>query len=90
MRKGETTMRACWHISIVSTARAHAYVYGADTVTGAARIGRFYTETFPREVRRSLLPIALCTLLTIACASVGYVVIRVHPLDAYALLPDRS
>lgn len=71
------------------TARAHAYVYGADTVTGAARIGRFYTETFPREVRRSLLPIALCTLLTIACAIVGYVVIRVHPLDAYALLPDQ-
>ncbi len=71
------------------TARAHAYVYAGDTVTGAARIVRFYTQTFPREFRRSFLPVALCTLLTVACAVVGYVVISVHPQDAYALLPDQ-
>lgn len=71
------------------TARAHARVYGGDTVTGRERILRFYTQTFPQEFRRSFAIIALCTLLTVACAVVGYVVIRVHPADAYALLPSQ-
>ncbi|MHB8147441.1 MAG: stage II sporulation protein M [Vulcanimicrobiaceae bacterium] len=68
-------------------ARAHAIVYGADTQTGSARIVRFYTQTFPREVRRSLLPIAVCVLLTIVSAVIAYAVIGSHPGDAYALLP---
>ncbi len=71
------------------TARAHAYVYGADTATGSQRIIRFYAATFPSEVRRSFRAIALCTMLTIACAIVGYTIIRNHPSDAYALLPSQ-
>ncbi len=70
------------------TARAHAYVYGADTLTGSRRIGRFYARTFPREFRRSFGAIAIVAALTIVCAIVGYVVIRTHPADAYALLPS--
>ena len=71
------------------TARAHARVYGDDTVTGRERIFRFYTKTFPQEFRRSFAAIALCAFLTIACAVVGYVVVRTHPADAYALLPAQ-
>ena len=71
------------------TARAHARVYGGGSVTGRERILRFYTQTFPQEFRRSFAAIALCTFLTIACAVVGYVVVRAHPADAYALLPSQ-
>ncbi|MDQ2866443.1 MAG: stage II sporulation protein M [Candidatus Eremiobacteraeota bacterium] len=70
-------------------ARAHAYIYGADASTGKARILQFYAQTFPREFRRSLVAILACCALTIACAVVGYVVIRTHPADAFALLPAQ-
>ncbi len=68
-------------------ARAHAYVYGATAQSGWDRLRRFYASEFPREVRRSILPILLCTALTIASAVVAYAVIGAHPDDAYALLP---
>jgi uncharacterized membrane protein SpoIIM required for sporulation len=71
------------------TARAHAYVYGATLESGYARVARFYRETFPDEFRRSIAYTAICTALTIATAVVAYVLVRVHPADAYALL-DRS
>jgi len=70
-------------------ARAHAYVYGAAAQTGWQRIAAFYTMTFPREVRHSIVPIALCTALTIVCVVVAYAVIGSHPADAYALLPKE-
>ncbi len=68
-------------------ARAHAYVYAPTAQSGWSRIGHFYGCDFPREVRRSLLPIALCTALTVASAVMSYVVVRSHPDNAYALLP---
>ncbi|HUZ50481.1 MAG TPA: stage II sporulation protein M [Candidatus Dormibacteraeota bacterium] len=68
-------------------ARAHAVIYGANTQAGSARIARFYTHTFPREFRRSIVPIVLCAALTVVCAVVAYAVIGSHPADAYALLP---
>lgn len=71
------------------TARAHACIYGSGAATGRERIVRFYAETFPREFRRSIVAIAICSVLTIACAIVGYVVIRTHPADAYAVLPAQ-
>jgi len=71
------------------TARAHAYVYGATLESGTSRIRRFYGETFPAEFRRSIAYTAICTAVTVACAVVAYVLIRVHPADAYALL-DKS
>ena len=71
------------------TARAHACVYGAQAQSGRARIAHFYGETFPREFRRSFLPIAICACLTILGAIVAYSVITLHPGDAYALLPAQ-
>lgn len=70
-------------------ARAHAYVYGATLETGGARAARFYRETFPRELRRSLAYVAICAALTVVSAVVAYAVIGSHPADAYALLPNQ-
>jgi uncharacterized membrane protein SpoIIM required for sporulation len=70
-------------------ARAHAYVYGNASTTGWQRVARFYTQSFPREFRRSFGYIAVCTAITIAAAVVAYVLVRTHPADAYALLPDQ-
>lgn len=69
-------------------ARAHAYVYGGSATTGWQRVARFYTETFPCEFRRSFSWILLCIGLTVATAVIAYVLIRLHPVDAYALLPE--
>ncbi|HEX8805926.1 MAG TPA: stage II sporulation protein M [Candidatus Aquilonibacter sp.] len=70
-------------------ARAHAYVYGGAATTGWQRVARFYTHSFPREFRRSFGYIAICTAITVAAAVVSYVLVRTHPGDAYALLPDQ-
>lgn len=69
------------------TARAHAFVYGGSVEAGGTRIGRFYSQTFPREFRRSFVYVAICIAITVACSVVGYVLLRTHPHDAYALLP---
>ena len=70
-------------------ARAHAYVYGGGATTGWQRVARFYTQDFPREFRRSFVYIGICAAITIAAAIVAYVLVRMHPGDAYALLPDQ-
>jgi len=70
-------------------ARAHAYVYGGAATTGRQRVARFYAQTFPREFRRSFGYIAICTAITVAAAVVAYVLVRIHPGDAYALLPEQ-
>ncbi len=68
-------------------ARAHAHVYAKAPESGLQRIADFYARAFPREFRRSLPYIAICTALTLACAVIAYVIVRGHPADAYALLP---
>lgn len=68
-------------------ARAHAHVYARAPESSMARIADFYARVFPREFRRSLPYIAVCTAITVACAVVAYVLVRNHPADAYALLP---
>jgi uncharacterized membrane protein SpoIIM required for sporulation len=70
-------------------ARAHAYVYSGAATTGWQRIARFYTQSFPREFRRSFAYIAICTAITVTAAVVAYVLVRAHPGDAYAILPDQ-
>ncbi|HMF29134.1 MAG TPA: stage II sporulation protein M [Candidatus Cybelea sp.] len=70
-----------------SVARAHAHVYARAPESSWQRIATFYTQTFPQEFRRSLPYIAICTAITVACAVVAYVLVRTHPVDAYALLP---
>jgi uncharacterized membrane protein SpoIIM required for sporulation len=70
------------------SARAHAFVYGQAAQSGGARITTFYARTFPNEFRRSLPYVGVCTALTVAAAVTSYVVIRLHPADAYSLLPS--
>jgi len=70
-------------------ARAHAYVYGGAATTGWQRIASFYTTVFPREFRRSIGFIATCIAITVAAAVTSYVVLRLHPGDAYAILPQQ-
>lgn len=71
------------------TARAHAYVYGSTVETGRARIGRFFTHTFPVEFRRSWVYIGVCVVLTILWAAVAYGIVAHDPSNAYALLPEQ-
>jgi len=47
------------------SARAHAYVYLGTSRSGWSAAGHFLAVTFPREFRRSWLPIAICAALTI-------------------------
>jgi uncharacterized membrane protein SpoIIM required for sporulation len=70
-----------------SVARAHAQVYARVPESSWQRVAMFYTQTFPREFRRSLPYFLICTAITVACAVVAYVLVRTHPNDAYALLP---
>lgn len=69
-------------------ARSHALVYGATVETGRERFARFFTETFPREFRRSWPYIGACAAITIAWAAVSFAIVSSNPADAYALLPD--
>jgi uncharacterized membrane protein SpoIIM required for sporulation len=69
-------------------ARSHALVYGAAVEPGRTRIARFFTHTFPQEFRRSWPYVGACTALTIVWAIVAFAIVRAHPADAYALLPD--
>jgi uncharacterized membrane protein SpoIIM required for sporulation len=71
-----------------SVARAHAHVYAKAPESSMKRIAGFYARDFPREFRRSFSYIAICTAITVACAVVAYVLVRNHPVDAYALLPQ--
>ncbi len=69
-------------------ARAHAYVYGGGATSGWGRLKNFYAHDFPAEFRRSFSWILLCAAITVATAVIAYVVIRTHPADAYAVLPE--
>jgi uncharacterized membrane protein SpoIIM required for sporulation len=68
-------------------AHAHAYVYLGTSRTGWSAVRKFLTGTFPREFRRSRLPIATCAALTIVCAAIAYTAVLREPANAYALLP---
>ncbi len=70
-----------------SVARAHAHVYAGAPESSIKRVADFYAVTFPREFRRSLPYIAICTAITVACTVVAYVLVRNNPADVYALLP---
>ena len=79
--------RLCSYLNRL-VASAHAYVYGGTAVTGWQRIRRFFSHDFPVEFRRSFGYIAICAAITVAAAVVSYVLVRLHPGDAYAILPD--
>jgi uncharacterized membrane protein SpoIIM required for sporulation len=71
------------------TARAHAYVYGAEAATGTNRFRRFFTHAFPAEVRRSGWYILACAALFASSAVLAYWLVVVKPVNAYALLPGE-
>src|SRR5450631_3104848 len=71
-------------------ARAHAYVYLGTSRSGWSALRHFLAVTFPREVRRSWLPITACAALTIVCAAIAYAAVIGEPANAYALLPAAA
>src|SRR5579863_7427741 len=71
------------------TARAHAYVYGAETGAAPNRFARFFTHGFPSEVRRSRWYIAASAALFAGSAALAYWLVWLQPLNAYALLPPE-
>src|SRR5450631_1837632 len=71
-------------------ARAHAYVYLGTSRSGWSAVRHFLAVTFPREVRRSWLPITACAALTIVCAAIAYAAVIGEPANAYALLPAAA
>jgi uncharacterized membrane protein SpoIIM required for sporulation len=71
-------------------ARAHAYVDLGTSRSGWSAVAHFIVHTFPREVRRSWLPIGVCAALTIVSAVIAYNAVITEPANAYALLPPTE
>src|SRR5437588_6912019 len=69
------------------TARAHAYVYGAEAGGGAYRFRRFFTHAFPAEIRNSRWYLLACAALFASSAALAYWLVVLKPVNAYALLP---
>jgi uncharacterized membrane protein SpoIIM required for sporulation len=69
------------------TARAHAHVYGGGVERGRARVVRFFTTAFPREIRASSGFILACAALFALTAVVAYWLVAIKPSNVYALLP---
>jgi uncharacterized membrane protein SpoIIM required for sporulation len=69
------------------TARAHAHVYGGGVERGRARVARFFTSAFPREIRASGGFILACAALFALTAVVAYWLVAIKPSNVYALLP---
>lgn len=72
------------------SARAHAYVYLGTSRSGWSAVRHFLAATFPREVRRSWRPIAVCAALTLISAAIAYAAVIGEPANAYALLPAAA
>jgi uncharacterized membrane protein SpoIIM required for sporulation len=72
------------------SARAHAYVYLGTSSSGWSAVRGFLASKFPREVRRSWLPIAVCAAITVLAAAIAYSSVSTDPANAYALLPASS
>jgi uncharacterized membrane protein SpoIIM required for sporulation len=71
------------------TARAHAYVYGAELEVGGNRFRRFFSHVFPSEIRRSRWYILACAAMFASAAALAYWLVTVKPVNAYALLPAQ-
>ncbi len=71
-------------------ARTYSVVYARSATPGWKPIARFFSSTFPREVRASgRIIIATSTLFVLAWI-VAYWLVSIHPLSAYALLPQEE
>jgi uncharacterized membrane protein SpoIIM required for sporulation len=72
------------------TARAYAYVHAGTATGGWTNVARFFTTTFPSEVRHSWKIIAATSTLFVVAAIVAYWLVSVRPSNAYALLPGSE
>jgi uncharacterized membrane protein SpoIIM required for sporulation len=72
------------------TARAYAIVHAGSARGGWRNVATFFSETFPREVRRSGRIITATSALFVAAWIVAYWLVSAHPLDAYALMPAEE
>jgi len=71
-------------------ARAHGYVYGGSARAGWSRIVTFLAAGFPREVRRSWRPIAICAAIFVLSSTIAYATVSARPSTVYALLPGAE
>ena len=71
-------------------ARSYTVVHASTADAGWVRVARFFTTTFPREVRSSGRVILATTALFILAWIVSYWMVALHPIDAYALLPEQE
>ena len=71
-------------------ARAYTIVHASRADAGWVRVARFFTTTFPSEVRRSGRIILATTTLFGLAWIVSYWLVAQHPLNAYALLPEAE
>jgi uncharacterized membrane protein SpoIIM required for sporulation len=71
-------------------ARAYVVVHANAARGGFSRVAAFFSETFPREVRRSGAILAATSALFVAAWIVAYWLVSVRPAAAYALLPPSE
>jgi uncharacterized membrane protein SpoIIM required for sporulation len=71
-------------------ARAHARVYAETSRSGWSKALTLFTTTFPREVRRSWIVIALCIVLSLVTGAIAYLATAADPANAYAFVPPAA
>ncbi len=71
-------------------ARAYSIVHASQADAGWVRVARFYRTTLPREIRRSAGIITATSTLFVLAWIVSYWLVSIHPLNAYALLPEAE
>lgn len=72
------------------TARAYVLVYAGSARGGWTRVARFFTTTFPREIRRAGGIITATSALFIIAWIVSYWLVSSRPTNAYAILAPEQ
>jgi uncharacterized membrane protein SpoIIM required for sporulation len=72
------------------TARGYSLVHIGTARSGWSLVARFFTTTFPREVRHSAKIILATSVLFVLAAIVAYWLVSERPANVYALLPDAE
>jgi uncharacterized membrane protein SpoIIM required for sporulation len=69
------------------TIRAYFQIYGVQT-SAARQIGHFFARAWPEAVRGLWLETLVCVLLTLASATVAYLLVRGDPSWFYGIIPE--
>lgn len=72
------------------TARAYVLVYAGSARGGWSNVARFFTTSFPREIRRAGGIILATSALFVLAWIVSYLLVSQRPTNAYALLPANE